>query len=136
MSSATQNRKDNWQGMNWIRQSSRLAIYLRDGLSCAYCGASVEDGTQLSLDHLKPHSKGGSNHPSNLVTCCSKCNSARGNRPVRQFCRAVAEYLDKDSRAIERHVRACAKRSLVGPRKEAKELIKRRGSVAKALAAN
>ena len=62
-------RKANWQGMNWIRQEKRLAIYLRDGMSCAYCGASVEGGAQLSLDHVKPHSRGGSNAAANLVTC-------------------------------------------------------------------
>jgi 5-methylcytosine-specific restriction endonuclease McrA len=133
MNNATNNRKENWQGMNWIRQTSRLAIYLRDGMACAYCGATVEDGAQLSLDHLKPHSKGGDNKPTNLVTCCSKCNSARGNRPVRTFCQAVAQYLNVDAKAIERHVRACARRSLTEPRKEARKLIARRGSVAKVL---
>jgi hypothetical protein len=126
-------RKENWQGMNWIRQSTRLAIYLRDGLACAYCGASVEDGAQLSLDHLQPHSKGGDNKPTNLVTCCSRCNSARGNRSVRSFCQGVAEYLDTDYRTIERHVRACARRSMTAPRREARELIARRGSAARAL---
>ena len=70
-----------YQGMNWITQKKRLAIYLRDGLACAYCGASVETGAQLSLDHLIPHSEGGTNHESNLVTCCSRCNSSRGARP-------------------------------------------------------
>jgi 5-methylcytosine-specific restriction endonuclease McrA len=122
------NRQDNWQGMNWIRQTSRLAIYLRDGMACAYCGSAVEDGTQLSLDHLKPWSKGGSNKPTNLVTCCSKCNSTRGNRSVRAFCKDVATYLNTDAKAIERHVRNCAKRDMKEVRKEANVLIKRRGS--------
>ena len=54
--------RGDWQGMNWIRQDKRLAIYLRDGLACAYCGHSVESGASLSLDHLKPASKDGCNH--------------------------------------------------------------------------
>ena len=126
-----------WQGMNWIRQEKRLAILLRDGLSCAYCGSSVEDGAILSLDHLKPRSKGGSNAASNLVTCCKRCNSSRGNRSVRAFSRAVADYLDHGiaARDIERHVRNCARRSLAPYRMEAKELIGRRGTVAKVLEA-
>jgi len=125
----------NWQGMNWIRQTKRLQIYLRDGLACAYCGASVEDGATLTLDHLKPHSKGGSNHESNLVTCCARCNSARGNRSVRSFCKAVAQYIDHNVSAleIEKHVRRCAKRSLKVHKVEAKDLVARRGSVAKVL---
>lgn len=123
-------------GMNWIRQEKRLAIYLRDGLSCCYCGHSVEDGASLSLDHLHCHSKGGSNHESNLVTACGRCNTSRGTRSVRAFSRAVAEYLDHGIKAtdIERHVRNCARRSL-GPHKtEAKQMVERRGSAAKVLA--
>jgi len=38
------------QGMNWIRKEKRLAIYLRDGLACGYCGQSIEDGAKLTLD--------------------------------------------------------------------------------------
>jgi len=123
--------------MNWIRQSSRLAVYLRDGLACAYCGAAVEDGATLSLDHLVPRSRGGNHRVTNLVTCCKRCNSSRGNRSVRAFCRAVAEYLGHGIVAgeIERHVRACARRSMTAPRREARELIARRGSVARVLAA-
>jgi len=128
------NRKEKNQGMNWVRQSTRLAIYLRDGLACVYCGDSLEQGAQLTLDHLKPHSKGGTNEAKNLVTCCHRCNSARGNRPVKTFCKTVAEYLnhDADPDEILKHVRRTARRQL--PRKEARKLIKRRGSVARVLA--
>lgn len=124
------------QGMNWIRQDKRLAIYLRDGLACCYCGHSVEYGASLSLDHLRPHSKGGSNHESNLVTCCERCNKSRGTRSVRAFSRAVADYVNNGIRPsqIERHVRACARRSLKPHRAEAKEMIARRGSAARVLA--
>jgi len=124
-----------WQGMNWIRQDKRLAIYLRDGLACAYCGHAAEEGAQLTLDHLKPHSKGGSNDETNLVTCCGKCNSSRGNRSVRGFCRAVAEYTESDAAAIERHVRRQARRDLRQYRIEAKEMISRRGSAARVIEA-
>ena len=34
-------RKTN-QGSKWIRKSTRLAIYYRDGLCCVYCGAAGE----------------------------------------------------------------------------------------------
>ena len=126
-------RNENWAGMNWIRQEKRLAIYLRDGLSCAYCGASVEDGTQMTLDHVKPDSKGGSNDVTNLVTCCSRCNSARGNRSVASFARSVAGYLDHgiDASDITRHIKNCQRRTL--PLDEAKALIARRGSAAAVL---
>lgn len=31
------------QGMNWIRLSTRMAIYHRDGFVCAYCGEGAEE---------------------------------------------------------------------------------------------
>ena len=81
-----------WQGMNWITQVRRLAIYLRDGAACVYCGEGLEHGATLSLDHVKPHSKGGTNHETNLVTCCKRCNDSRGNRPLTTFAKGVAAY--------------------------------------------
>ena len=123
-------RQAKWQGSKWITKVRRLAIYVRDGLACVYCGASVEDGAQLSLDHLKCDVKGGGNESTNLVTCCSRCNSSRGARSVAAFCRAVAAYLNHgaDPKRIEAHVRACAKRTV--PTQEAKDLLARRGSIA------
>ena len=127
-------RTANWQGMNWIRQEKRLAIYIRDGLACAYCGDSVERGAMLTLDHVRPHSHGGSNEADNLVTCCKRCNSSRGDRPVARFARVVAAYLNHGAEAGEiiAHVRNCTRREL--PMDDAKALIARRGSVARVLA--
>lgn len=130
-------RSENWQGMNWIRQDKRLAIYLRDGCACVWCGAAVEQGAQLTLDHVVPHVKGGSNLETNLVTACIRCNSSRGKRSVPAFAQAVAEYINHGAKAAEivRHVRNCAARNLKPHRLEAKALIERRGSAAKVLAA-
>ena len=80
--------------MNWIRPAKRLAIYLRDGLACCYCGASVEDGVRLTLDHLRCYSTGGSHDATNIITSCHTCNSRRGTRPWKQFATAVALYLN------------------------------------------
>lgn len=127
-------RQQNWLGMNWIRQEKRLAIYMRDGLACAWCGHTVEEGAKLTLDHLTPHCKGGSNHETNLVTSCKRCNDSRGARSIKVFARAVAEYLNHGITAKEilSHVVACAARAL--DKDAAKEMIERRGSAAKVLA--
>jgi len=129
-------RKESWQGMNWIRQEKRLSIYLRDGLACMYCGASVEDGAVLTLDHVKPWSMGGSNSERNLVTCCAKCNSSRGNRPVEEFAAAVAGYVNHGvtAESILSAIRSNTRKSLKPFKAEASEMIARRGSAAKALA--
>lgn len=62
----------------WIRPHKRLAVYLRDDMACVYCGAEEN----LTLDHLRPRTKGGSNSDSNLVTACTGCNSSRQHSPV------------------------------------------------------
>ena len=126
-----------WNGMNWIRQEKRLAIYLRDGMCCAWCGLGVEDEVVLSLDHLKPHAKGGANDATNLVTCCKACNSARGKRSQASFARAVAEYLNHGVTAADilANVKRCSQRSLAPYIIEARALIASRGSAAQALAA-
>ena len=115
-----------WNGSKWIRPEKRLAIHLRDGLACVYCGATVEDGAILTLDHLRPRSRGGDNQAANLVTACKRCNSSRGNRTVAAFCRAVATYLDHGVTAegIRRHVENCRRRKL--DIRRAKEIIARR----------
>ena len=125
-----------WQGMNWIRQTTRLAIYLRDGMACAYCGHAVEDGASLSLDHLIPHSHGGSNEATNLVTACERCNKSRGTRSVAHFAIVVAAYLDHgaDPGQIAQHVYVLAAQPLGLYRAEANALIARRGTVARVLA--
>ena len=121
------------QGMNWLRPAKRLAIYLRDGLACAYCGSAIEDGTKLTLDHLTPHSHGGGNEATNLVTACIKCNSARGNRDYRAFAATVAAYLNHGiiADAIINHIETTVQRPLDVP--AAKAIIALRGGFTAAL---
>jgi 5-methylcytosine-specific restriction endonuclease McrA len=88
---------------SWIRREKRIAIYLRDGMACAYCGTDLRNAkpTDMGLDHLEPQvdcdARGGCtraglsmHHESNLVTACRKCNSSRQDRPWRQFATAGA----------------------------------------------
>lgn len=119
--------------MNWIRREKRLAIYLRDGLSCCYCGEGVEDGAKLTLDHLRPYKSGGTNQPTNLITCCHRCNSARGARRWKLFAGQVAGYLNHGITAEEiiSHIETVRRRGL--DLAEAKEIIARRGSFSAAL---
>lgn len=116
-----------YQGMNWIRKEKRLAIYLRDGLACCYCGAALEDGAQLTLDHLRPYDHGGSNNETNLVTCCLKCNSARGKRGWKTFAAKVAAYINHGVTAaqIVAHIERVRNRKL--DIAAAKALIAERG---------
>lgn len=125
-----------YQGMNWISPAKRLAIYLRDGLGCAYCGQGIEEGVRLTLDHLTPHSAAAKpdNSATNLVTACVSCNSSRGDRDLAEFCKRVAGYLNHGAtgKAILAHVRATSARPL--DLAQAKDLLARRGNFSNTLA--
>jgi hypothetical protein len=122
-----------YQGSKWITRERRLAIYLRDGLACAYCGSTLEDGTLLTLDHLMPYREGGSTQSQNLITCCRKCNSSRGQRTLEAFAAATAAYLNHDITAemIVDSIREKVSRAV--DLNAAKALIAARGSFVNAL---
>lgn len=71
------------QGSKWIRKEKRLAIYIRDGFSCAYCGRDLRgaEPCEVTLDHLLPRCVGGGNEATNLITACRSCNSSRQDKP-------------------------------------------------------
>jgi len=111
------------QGSKWIRKDKRLAIYLRDGLACAYCGAAAEQGRPLTLDHLLPCSKGGGNHEGNLVTCCGTCNSRRGDIDLGIW---LAQELGDGAAPVARWIVEHTALDLRPFRAEAKTIIARR----------
>lgn len=77
----------NGKGSGWIPRWRRVAIYLRDQFTCAYCGRNLHNAParEVTLDHLVPQCDGGSHHESNLVTACLSCNSRRQNRRWRAW---------------------------------------------------
>ena len=89
----TANRGANGNGgSKWIRPSTRLAIYLRDRFSCAYCGRDLHGAApaDLTLDHLDARHEAGRHAPSNLVTACRRCNSSRQDKPWWRYATAGA----------------------------------------------
>ena len=96
----------------WIRAEKRLAIYLRDGFRCVYCCKDLHDAapTDITLDHIRCQSDGGSNHESNLVTACRHCNCSRRDMPIARW----AKMCGPDTRAdIRRLTRRSLKHYLV-----------------------
>jgi 5-methylcytosine-specific restriction endonuclease McrA len=47
--------------------------------SCCYWCRKEFPMEKLTIDHLKPKSKGGSNNLENLRLACFECNNSRGN---------------------------------------------------------
>ena len=99
------------QGSKWIRPVKRQRIYARDSHCCTYCGSHVTDGAILTLDHVVACELGGTNHETNLVTCCLSCNSRKRALTVRQFL-ALLRKQGTDTSGIARRVRAAVKRQL------------------------
>lgn len=63
----------------WERQRfSKRKIFLRDRFTCQYCNKRLH-GTELTIDHVIPRSKGGKTHYTNCVTCCRDCNVFKDN---------------------------------------------------------
>ncbi|MCY7274406.1 MAG: HNH endonuclease [Phormidesmis sp. CAN_BIN44] len=51
-----------------------------DGSQCWWCRCYLPS-EKLTLDHLRPRSRGGSNSLENLRLACLSCNRSRGNSP-------------------------------------------------------
>jgi 5-methylcytosine-specific restriction endonuclease McrA len=103
----------NGKGGGWIAPARRLAIYLRDGFACAYCGRDLHDvsARERSLDHLVPQCKGGSHESSNLVTACTSCNSKRQHTPWRQY--ATGGAVERIARLRRRAVNVERARAII-----------------------
>lgn len=79
------------QGSKWLRRTTRLAIYIRDGHACVWCGCGEEDTPHLTVDHVLACELGGTNVPSNLVTACLSCNSAKRSLAPRAWLRYLRD---------------------------------------------
>lgn len=58
-----------------MRPKADKRILRRDKHRCRYCGK-----TATTVDHVLPRSRGGSNHPGNVVACCEPCNRYKADR--------------------------------------------------------
>ena len=58
-----------------ISNNKRRTIYKRDGYRCLKCASE----SRLTIDHIMPLSRGGTDHPRNLQTLCEECNFAKGD---------------------------------------------------------
>lgn len=71
-----------------IPVATRRLILARDGNTCRYCGDPASD-----IDHVWPFRLKGTHDPTNLVACCSTCNSIAGSLPFPEFVRKRAYIL-------------------------------------------
>lgn len=60
---------------------SRRNVLHRDSYMCQYCGDRRHD---LTIDHIVPRSKGGTDTWENVVAACLKCNVKKGDRTPKE----------------------------------------------------
>ena len=60
---------------------------------CAYCG----NKNNLTIDHVVPRCKGGTDFTKNVVCCCNSCNQRKGHEPWQDW------YFNQDFFSYKRH---------------------------------
>ena len=58
---------------------------------CGYCGVEFTKANRVTIDHVKPKSKGGKDNIMNYIACCSNCNQSKGTQSYKQFVTPEAE---------------------------------------------
>jgi 5-methylcytosine-specific restriction endonuclease McrA len=80
-----------------LSRQEGMKILERDDHRCQYCGldgrASFENALVMRVDFVVPRAKKGKKDPSNLVACCTPCNTIKGTRVYANFDEAKAYVL-------------------------------------------
>lgn len=72
-----------------ISAKKKAAVISKTDGRCAYCGIELYDDDMsalgMTIDHLTPKSRGGTDELANLVVCCRSCNSTKGVKTLDEF---------------------------------------------------
>ena len=71
----------------------RRNIKERWDYECAYCGSKKE----LTIDHIVPRCKGGTDFTKNVVCCCHSCNQNKSHSPWEDW------YLSQDFFTLKKY---------------------------------
>jgi hypothetical protein len=74
-------------------------------MPCAYCGENLKY-RDITIDHITPRKRGGTNHAANLTVACRTCNRIKGAEPPLHqpsyTLDSLTEHLRRDAR-IRKH---------------------------------
>lgn len=84
---------------------NRKNVFIRDGGRCMYCGKTVSL-SNFTFDHVIPRDSGGKTWWDNIVVSCTRCNSQKGCKDVKNYKRKLirAPYVPKFNRAAPSQV--------------------------------
>lgn len=72
-----------------IPKEIRLIVFRKFGGACAYCGDPLTYG-RMSVDHVRPIHRGGTNDFENLFPACRTCNNQKMTYTVGEFRAEIA----------------------------------------------
>jgi len=77
------------QYRTWIKRKNKITkiretAYKKSKGRCVYCNTKL-DFDEMTLDHLTPLNRNGTNKSSNFVCSCSECNMDKGDLTLREF---------------------------------------------------
>lgn len=75
----------------------RRTLYTRQNGKCAYCGQH-RNHKYMSIDHIIPLSKGGTNDVGNLQCVCKKCNGLKEDMLPQEFTMFIRGMLENSMR--------------------------------------
>ena len=93
---------------DYVPPLNNPALFKRDASLCLYCGGTFRH-KDLSRDHIRPLSQGGTDHWNNVVTACRRCNNHKAGRTPEQagmellaipFIPTHAEYIYLQGRGV------------------------------------
>lgn len=64
-----------------ISKTKLIAVMQKSGSVCVACGWDQD----LHVDHIVPHSRGGSNDVENLQMLCARCNLSKGTKTMEEW---------------------------------------------------
>jgi len=97
--SKTHIRKDFPYTDSW--KTIRFRVLQRDNFACQYCGRNpIDNHVKLHVDHIYPHSRGGTDDMDNLITACEDCNEGK-NTTVLMNERSIKQRLNHRRDKIE-----------------------------------
>ena len=92
----------------YVPPLNNKTLFRRDANLCMYCGSHFMS-RDLTRDHIRPLSQGGTDHWQNVVTACRRCNNHKGGRTPEQagmqliaipFSPTYAEYIYLKGRRV------------------------------------
>ena len=70
-----------------IHQCKKFRVFIKDDFTCTYCAKPMSPKTKLTVDHIVPKAKGGTNAYSNITTACQCCNGKKADMLLTDFIR-------------------------------------------------